>query len=208
MANQLSAGLRTSMVEIDEAIRLASKMYDISGEEFNANFKTDILEQCGRSLANRHVKKDALLSEYLLFLKKYRQAYIQCLRDERFDWETIQTFSFFIGACFDQIELAATDEWMKSLQNLNDTAEKRMNLNSPNSDRKYSHLYHQHFSPLFLVNSNQKIVSLNQAALSIFPDLKSGNEFANLNFTSEKAKSDFLSNIVIGFTLKCLKVQP
>jgi signal transduction histidine kinase/CheY-like chemotaxis protein len=161
---------RILISEITESIVKEIKIYGINSPELNPDddYRQDPVSSFGVKEAKRHRKQGVTMQMYLGLMKYYRQSYVELINKTVFDSTLQHKYILFINRCFDRIELGSVTEW-------NGTPEKKKRFESQssvkvtnNETNKYLTIFKRFFSPVILLDHQNKIVSFNLEASKLF----------------------------------------
>ncbi|MFW5639958.1 MAG: response regulator [Thermodesulfobacteriota bacterium] len=128
------------------------------------DFQNDPVASFGIMEAQRHRERGVDMGMFLSLLKYYRQAYIDLVSDQEFSKESETTLNLLIIRFFDRIEIGISLEWSgkeneQLLEELRST-----NRFLTNEKNKYLTLVESLSDPVLLLDLNNRIDNINQAA--------------------------------------------
>ncbi len=137
--------------------------------------------------ARKHRERGVPLSMYIGLMKYYKQTYIDLIEKSEFDKATKNYFRLFTERCFDRIEIAYITEWSSNTEeNLLDELQST-NRNLTNEKNKYHTIFESFYSPLIILDDDNRVVNFNFAAFQYFADIQIAGELYYQSNKSSKA---------------------
>ncbi len=195
----LAEAWRVSICGLSEPlIRAIKDNYNTLELEPEANYSEDPIASFGITQAQRHRSRGITLSLFLGLMKYYRQSYLDLLELGNFKPQQIKEFELFIHRFFDRIELGFCVEWISLTENSKLEELQETNRLLTNEKNKYLTVFESINEAIFLLDTDNQIINLNEKAAQLFTDLDiSGSFYYALSDT--KIELPWLINQVIYF---------
>lgn len=162
---------------LKEAWRLSvsglTKNFKIALREMNGNlelspnedYSQDLAAQFGTKEAMLHKARGINLSMFLGLMKYYQQSYIDIIKGSEFTKKEQKIAKNLINRFFDRVEIGFISSWLEDRRNDQHIEELQIkNREMTNEKNKYLTIFESLTIPIFIVDCDSKIESMNHAA--------------------------------------------
>ncbi len=174
-------GLSDSIIQMAEKFKLT--IPELNPDE---NYSEDPASLFGIIEAKKHRERGITLSMFMGLMKYYRQCYMELADSSEGKKKFTPEFKHFITRCFDRIEIAYTSEWSEKGKETLNIELQAANRNLTNEKNKYLTIFESFYSPIFIVNDENKILNLNNRAAKLFLFQDTPGSFYYQNFKQDK----------------------
>ena len=146
---------------LKQAHELDGEVWELGAEErYLGDPATDfaVLE------AKHHRERGVDLAKFLGLFKFYRQCYLDLVADSALSQQNKQSCNISLRRFFDRVEIAFCSEWSGKSSEERIRELREANLRLTNEKNKYLTIFASLAEPVFLVDSDNCLVDLNQAA--------------------------------------------
>ncbi len=160
---------RISIAGLTKALIEAVDAFGMDGHEFTPEdtFENDPVSAFAVREAELHRQRGISLAMFMGLLKYYRQAYLDLVQEQPLSPEVIKQYGHFVERFFDRLEIALCVDWTKvgdSEQVAELQARNRLMVNEKN---KFLTLLESLYTPIFLLDSDMKVETMNLAAAEL-----------------------------------------
>jgi len=162
---------------LKEAWRLSvsglTKNFKIALREMNGNlelspnedYSQDLAAQFGTKEAMLHKARGINLSMFLGLMKYYQQSYIDIIKESELSKKEQEIAKNLINRFFDRVEIGFISSWIEDRRNDQHVEELQIkNREMTNEKNKYLTIFEGLTIPIFIVDCDSKIESMNHAA--------------------------------------------
>lgn len=164
----LKEAWRLSVSGLSSSLILMIKEYD---GDLELTVDEDVLNSpvaaFGTKEALKHRERGISLTMFLGLFKYYRLAYLELLEQYKSEINAFQESVVFINRTFDIIEIAFCAQWAGTGQDSLLEEMQAENRNLTNEKNKFLTIFESIPNPVFLIDIDQRIESLNYAAVNI-----------------------------------------
>lgn len=189
----LQEAWRQSISGLTESLIQAVKMYGLNIPDLHPddNYSEDPVSSFGLLEAKKHRIRGVNLTMFLGLMKYYQQSYLDLIAEQKFVKSQESLINQFIMRCFDRIELGFINEWTEiASDNLRNELE-ASNREMTNEKNKYLTVFESLYTPIILLDENNRVTNFNLAASVLFSDIKVAGQ---LYYNGENA-SDSLKEV-------------
>ncbi len=165
---------RLSIQGLSDSLIEAVKSFSLEIPELHPDYSyvDDPVSAFGVIEAQKHRERGVSLSMFMGLMKYYRQTYIDLLEEADINSKALHQFRLFTERCFDRIEIAYMSEWTSNTEKhlLNEL--QAANRNLTNEKNKYLTIFESFYSPIIILNDENKIINFNFAASKLFTDIR------------------------------------
>jgi len=136
------------------------------------NYLDDPVSAFGVVEAQKHRERGVPLSMFMGLMKYYRQTYDDLLESAGLNSKVLHRFRLFTERCFDRIEIAYMTEWTSNTEKHLLAELQSANRNLTNEKNKYLTIFESFYSPIIILNDENKIIIFNLAASKLFTDIR------------------------------------
>ncbi|MCK9440353.1 MAG: PAS domain S-box protein [Methanothrix sp.] len=156
------SGLSQSLLE---CLKNQSRVPELLPDE---DYTSDPIATFGILEAKRHRSRGVSLGMFLGLMKYYRQSYIDLVVQAGFGIEEVRLFRLTVDRFFDRIELGFCTEWNRLTENQTIMELQSTNRSMTNEKNKYLTIFESIRDPVFLIDKENRIGNMNQAASELF----------------------------------------
>ncbi len=160
-------GLSGSLIQAIEAF--GDKIPEFDPDD---DYVHDPASEFGLTEAQKHRSRGVTISMFMGLMKYYRQSYYDLIVYSHLSDQGKKHFQYFTERAFDRIEIAYTKEWSSHSGDEIITELQSANRNLTNEKNKYLTIFEGFYSPLIVLDGNNRIVNFNLAASKLFSDIK------------------------------------
>lgn len=146
-----------------EAVALSEEAPEFGPDESN----NQGIAAIGIREARKHRERGVELRMFLGMFMYVRQSYLDLMRQADFPRKTEERYRYFVKRCFDHIELGFVSEWVQHSEEEKLRELQTVNRQLAGEKSKYSALFESLPHPILLIDSENRIESLNQAATEL-----------------------------------------
>lgn len=161
--------------------------------EPDTDYTKDPIAAFGVVEAQRHRNRGITISLFLGLMKYYRQSYLDLMEIGNFSVEQNQYYQLFINRFFDRIELGFCEEWSSITREEKIADLQRENRILTNEKNKYLTVFESLNEAIFLLDKDNKIINLNEAAAVTFTEFTTSGKFY---YSQEKLELPWLEKRV------------
>lgn len=157
----------------------AAKFYNFSIPFMNNDKPAtdDPLTKFCSILAEKSRKEVNSLFFMIQLLKSFKLSYSDLIFESDLEGSLKEYFLFFTNYCFDKIEITLIKEWSSFSEGEMLKETKKLK----NEQVKYLSVFQSFYSPLIILDNDNKIMNFNLAAYHLFNELKAGEKIFNKN---------------------------
>lgn len=172
----------------------------------NEDYSKDSAAQFGIKEAMLHKARGINLSMFLGLMKYYQQSYIDIIKISDFSKNEQETATNLINRFFDRVEIGFITSWLENRRNDHHFEElQNKNREMTNEKNKYLTIFESLTDPVFIVDCDGKIESMNYAGSlmingnSVPGDRTYGNQYNKIDFIEtfpflRKTYDDFIDS--------------
>lgn len=170
---------RVSICGLSEPILEAlQQQSEIQSPEPDANYEQDSIAAFGVMEAQRHRSRGVTIELFLGLLKYYRQSYLDLVTHVgEFSAAEAAEYQLLLHRCFDRIELGLCHEWISLSEEAKIQELQAENRHVVNEKNRYLTLFESLQTPVFLLDTQNRVLNLNQAAAITFTDYATSGGF-------------------------------
>lgn len=183
----LQEAWRLSIQGLSDSLIEAVRLFKLKIPELHPdyNYLDDPVSAFGIVEAQKHRERGVSLSMFMGLMKYYRQTYDDLMESTGSNSKVLHRFRLFTERCFDRIEIAYMTEWTSNTEKHLLSELQSANRNLTNEKNKYLTIFESFYSPIIILNDENKIINFNLAASKLFTDIRiAGTLYYN------KGKSD------------------
>lgn len=138
--------------------------------DLDTQFNETAIDQFSIEEVHKHRSRGITLGMFLGLVKYYRRSYFDLVREQNFDARDEREYLALLERFFDRFEIGYSVEW-NSL-NANQIADELRDQNRvlTNEKNKYLTIFESLYDPVILLDSNNNIENINQAAAELFQE--------------------------------------
>jgi signal transduction histidine kinase len=162
---------RISIASLNVAMFNAIKTNDvIEPPNLDDKFNESAIDKFSIEEVHKHRARGITLGMFLGLVKYYRRSYFDLIREQNFDIREEREYLAFLENFFDRFEVGYSVEW-NSL-NDNQAVDELRNQNRvlTNEKNKYLTIFESLYDPVILLDRNNHIENINQAAAELFQE--------------------------------------
>jgi signal transduction histidine kinase/ActR/RegA family two-component response regulator len=160
-------GLSNSLIEAARTFRL-----QIPELHPDYDYVNDPVSAFGIVEAQKHRERGISLSMFMGLMKYYRQTYNDLFESTDLKSGVLNVYKDFTERCFDRIEIAYMTEWTSNTEKHLLAELQSTNRNLTNEKNKYLTIFESFYSPIIIINDENKIINFNLAASRLFTDIR------------------------------------
>ncbi len=163
---------RISIASLSEAMfNILNSNEDILSPSVDDQYSQTTLDRFSIEEVHKHRARGITLGMFLGLVKYYRRSYCELVRQQSYKREKERKYLIFLESFFDRFEVGYSVEW-NMLTNSQAADELRSeNRVLTNEKNKYLTIFESLYDPVILLDQDNKIENINQAAAELFQTL-------------------------------------
>jgi len=162
---------RISIRSLNAALISAVEANDsIETISLDTQFNETAIDQFSIEEVHKHRSRGITLGMFLGLVKYYRRSYFDLIREQNFESKDEREYLALLERFFDRFEIGYSVEWNSLNANQASDELRDQNRVLTNEKNKYLTIFESLYDPVVLLDSNNNIENINQAAAELFQE--------------------------------------